>query len=168
MLGWGPENYIAVLGRHGAELAAEESAHDHAHSKLLEELATKGLFGLLSYLAVWAFAFHVLVRIREGTWVRGTGLRLLFAGAALMGAFVQSQTSPEAAVGSLQSTLLLALAARLESAGEERAPATRQGDGFRSWASALAGEMSRFTERRGIRTLLIAGTAALAGGRACS
>ena len=162
VLGWGPENYIAVLGRHGAELAAEESAHDHAHSKLLEELATKGLLGLLSYLAVWAFAFHVLVRSARNMGSRDRA-PVLFAGAALMGAFVQSQTSPEAAVGSLQSTLLLALAARLESAGEERAPATRQGDGFRSWASALAGEMSRFTERRGIRTLLIAGTAALAG-----
>ena len=162
VLGWGPENYIAVLGRHGAELAAEEPAHDHAHSKLFEELATKGLFGLLSYLAVWAFAFHVLVRSARNMGSRDRA-PVLFAGAALMGVFVQSQTSPEAAVGSLQSTLLLALAARLESAGEERAPATRQGDGLRSRVFALAGEMSRFTERRGIRTLLIAGTAALAG-----
>ena len=162
VLGWGPENYIAVLGQHGVELVAEERAHDHAHSKLLEELATKGLFGLLSYLAVWAFAFHVLVRS-----ARNMGSRerapVLFAGAALMGFFVQSQASPEAAVGSLQSTLLLALVARLESAGEERAPATRQGDGLRSRISAFAGTMSRLTERRGIRTLLIAGAAALAG-----
>ena len=162
VLGWGPENYIAVLGQHGAELAADNWVNDHTHSKLFEELATKGLFGLLSYLAVWAFAFHVLVRSarNEGSRERAP---VLFAGAALMGIFVQSQTSPEVAVGSLQSTLLLALAARLESAGEERAPAARQGDGLRSWVFALAGTMSRFTERRGIRTLLIAGTAALAG-----
>lgn len=163
LLGWGPENYIAVLGRHGAELAAQEQAHDHAHSKLLEELATKGLSGLSSYLAVWAFAFHGLVRSARNMGSRER-VPVLFAGAALMGYFVQSLASPESAAGFLQSTLLLALAVRLESAGVDRAPAARRGDGLRSRVSALAGAMSRFiTERRGIRILLIAGATALAG-----
>ena len=161
VLGWGPENYISVLGRHGAELAAQEQAHDHAHSRLLEELVTKGLLGLSSYLAVWAFAFRGLVR-SAGNMGSRERVPVLFAGAALMGYFVQSLASPESASGFLQSTLLLALAARLESAGgEERAPVARRGDGL---LPALAGRMIRFvTERRGIRPLLVAGTMVLVG-----
>ena len=127
--GWGPENYIAIWGRYGYEvITTVPEVLDHSHNKLIEELATKGLPGLLVHAALWGLAFHIVLRAAGGADPRERAL-VLFVGAALAGYFVQSMATPDSAVGSLQLALLLALAAHLETAGNRLAPAPGQGEG---------------------------------------
>ena len=161
-LGWGPENYIVVSGRYGTGLGAEMEVHDHAHSKLVEELATKGLSGLLSHLAIWVFAFHIVVRAVRAM-DPGERVPVLFVGAALMGYFVQSLTSPDTAVGSLQLTLLLAFVANLEAVRTDLAPAARQETRVQSPISPPPGMLGRLAERHGVRVLLAVGITILVG-----
>ena len=110
VLGWGPENYVVVLGRHGAEMGAEMRIHDNAHGRLAEELATKGALGVVSHLAVWAGLLIVGLRAarRMG---RRERIVLVFAGGALVGYFAYALVSPELVTGTLQFTLLLAFVA---------------------------------------------------------
>ena len=117
MLGWGPENYIVISGRYAAGLSGHMPLFDNAHNKLVEELTTKGLFGLLSYLSLWTFTFCVVARAARGMDFRERILTL-FVGAALAGHFVQNQFALSSSTGSLQYILLLAFVANLE-----RAPA---------------------------------------------
>ena len=134
ILGWGPENFIVVFGRyvpHESELDHGKMAvHDYAHSKLAEELVTKGLIGLLIYLSIWALTFRVVVRTARRMDSRGRAL-VLFAGAALMGTFVQSQFLFDTAAGSLQYVLLLALVVHLEAMRREATPVQGQGTHLR-------------------------------------
>ena len=127
--GWGPENYVAIWGRHGYEIVTTvPEVLDHSHNKLIEELATKGLPGLLVHAALWGLAFLIVLRAAGGADPRERAL-VLFVGAALAGYFVQSMAMPDSAVGSLQLVLLLALVAHLETAGNGPAPARGQGEG---------------------------------------
>ena len=159
VLGWGPENYIAVWGRHGfgESIPAMREIYDHSHNKLIEELATKGLSGLLVHLAIWGFTFHIVLRAARDMDSRER-IPVLFAGAALMGYFMQSMTTPDMAVGSLQFILLLAFVAHLETAGCSPVPAAPR-DGTarrpRRWPP-LTGSL-------GARVSLAAGTIVLAG-----
>ena len=161
-LGWGPENYIAIWGKHGSEFAASvPGVMDHSHNKLIEELATKGLAGLLVHAAIWGLAFHIVLRT-----VRAAGSRervpASFAGAALAGYFVQSMTSPDTAVGSLQLVLLLAFTAHLETAGSGR-PAPAQGGRTRPPAPSFTGKLAHLAGSHRVRVSLAAGTIVLAG-----
>ncbi len=124
LLGWGPENYISLFGRHASGVGGRMTPPDSPHSKLIEELATKGLVGLLSYLTLWALTFFVVARAVTRMDARGRVL-MLCVGAALMGYFVQSQFSFDTATSSLQYTLLLAFVANLERGGGKTAPACR-------------------------------------------
>lgn len=145
--GWGPENYIAIWGRYGYEvITTVPEVLDHSHNKLIEELATKGLPGLLVHAALWALAFHVVLRAAGAADPRERVL-VLFVGAALTGYFVQSMAMPDSAAGSLQLVLLLALVAHLETAGSGLTPAIPR--------NGIA--------RHGIRVSLAAGTIILAG-----
>ena len=164
VLGWGPENYIVVMGRHGTRrlLLAEERIYDHAHSRPVEEFVTKGLAGLLIHLAVWACAFHAVVRA-AGSMDPRERIPVSFVGAALAGHFVQGLFSPDAAVGSLQFILLLAFLARLESVGRDSAPAAKRDNRFVARVSFPAGMAGRLAERREARALLVAGAVVLAG-----
>ena len=110
VFGWGPENYVVVLGRHGSEMGAEMRIHDNAHGRLAEELATKGASGIVSHLAVWAGLLVVGLRTarRMG---RRERIVLVFAGGALVGYFAYALVSPEVVTGTLQFTLLLAFVA---------------------------------------------------------
>ena len=143
MLGWGPENYIAIWGRHGSSefIPTMNEIYDHSHNKLIEELATKGLSGLLVHVAIWGFAFHIVLRAARDMDSRER-VPVLFAGAALMGYFMQSMTTPDMAVGSLQFILLLAFAAHLETAGSSPTPeAPGQGGQARQPASSPTGKL---------------------------
>ena len=163
MLGWGPENYVVVWGRYGSEfITAMPGVFDHSHNKLIEELVTKGLSGLLVHIAVWGFAFHVVWRTAGGMDPRER-VPVLFVGAALMGHFVQGMTTLDSAVGSLQLILLLAFVAHLETAGSDR---RRPGRGGRARppASFLAGKLARLAGSHGARVSLAAGAIVLAGG----
>ena len=89
LFGWGPENYLSAWGRYFDLDSGITERFDQAHSKLVEELTTKGLIGLLSYLAIWgSMAYAVLRSLR-----RRSGYDQLFVGvigAALIAYFVQN------------------------------------------------------------------------------
>ncbi|MCY3837403.1 MAG: O-antigen ligase family protein [Gammaproteobacteria bacterium] len=123
VFGWGPENYVVVLGRHGSEMGAEMRIHDNAHGRLAEELATKGALGVISHLAVWAGLLIVGLRAarRMG---RRERIVLVFAGGALVGYFAQALVSPEVVTGTLQFTLLLAFVAVASRAVGEPEPSS--------------------------------------------
>ena len=164
VFGWGPENYLVVLGRHGSGFGAEMRVHDQAHNKLFEELVAKGLPGLLIHLAIWLLLFQAVVRAGKDRHPRER-LPILFAGAALMGHFVQGLTAPDSIVGSMQFALLLAFAAWLETAGESRSPAAGQEDARARPAedASFAAMPRHLTGRLGVRVLLAAGAIGLGG-----
>jgi len=162
VFGWGPENYIVVLGRYGSGLGAWMQVHDHSHNKLVEELTTKGLVGLLGYLAMWLVLFHSVVRAGSGMHSRRQ-VPVLFAGATLMGHFVQSLTAPDSTIGSLQFTLLFAFVVFLGSAGEGRVPATEPDARVRPSVASPAGLLRHRAGRHGVRILLAVGMIVLGG-----
>ena len=111
--GWGPGNYDRIFGRYAIAENMALPIHDHAHSQLLEEAATKGLLGFITYLALWAFTLYAVLRILKAAGAKER-IPLLFLGAALAAHFVQSQTSVDSAVGTLQHTLMFACLASFE------------------------------------------------------
>lgn len=129
VLGWGPDNYVVVLGRHGSGMGADMRIHDNAHGRLAEELATKGSLGVVSHLALWAGLLVVGLQAarRMG---RRERIPLVFAGGGLVGYFAHALVSPEVVTGTLQFTLLLAFVAVV---ARERASAP-----LSSWLSRLA------------------------------
>ena len=156
ILGWGPENYIVTSGLHAAGLSGHMPLFDNAHNKFVEELTTKGLLGLLSYLSLWAFTFRVVTRAARRADFRERILTL-FVGAALAGHFVQNQFALYSSTGSLQYILLLAFVANLE---RETAPAGRR------WVQ-LQHIFERFTpdlfRHNVVRAVAAVGTIALIG-----
>ena len=162
VFGWGPENYLVVLGRYGSGLGAWMQVHDHSHNKLVEELTTKGVVGLLGYLAMWLVLFHSVVRTGRDMH-SGRQVPVLFAGAALMGHFVQSLAAPDSTVGSLQFTLLFAFVVYLGSAGKDRVPATEQDARVRPSDASPAGMLRHRAGHRGVRVLLAVGAVVLGG-----
>ena len=162
ILGWGPENFVAIWGRYGPEfIATLPGVLDHAHNELIEELATKGLFGLLTHAAIWGFAFHIVLRAARDMDSRER-IPVLFVGAALMGHFVQSMTTLDLTVGSLQLILLLAFVAHLETAGSDPTPAPG-GQARVPASSSFTGTLARRAGSHGVRVSLAAGAIALAG-----
>lgn len=151
-LGWGPGNYVAIWERHGPgsittvtggyehSSGAMTGVYDHSHNRLIEELATKGVSGLLVHLAIWGAAFHIVLRAAGGMDPRER-VPVLFAGAALVGYFMQSMVTPEMAIGSLQLILLLAFVAHLETPGSEPASG-QEGGQARQPASSFTGKLS--------------------------
>ena len=62
LFGWGPENYLIAWGRYFDAESGIRQRFDQAHSKVIEELTTKGALGLLTYMGVWLAAAAVVVR----------------------------------------------------------------------------------------------------------
>ncbi|MFA6375885.1 MAG: O-antigen ligase family protein, partial [Candidatus Paceibacterota bacterium] len=67
LLGWGPENFDLVFARHynsclGTVECAGEIWYDRAHNIVFDTLATTGVAGLMSYLAIFGAAIYVLWR----------------------------------------------------------------------------------------------------------
>ena len=91
ILGWGPENFTIAYDRFvtGDVLAQQTQSFDQAHNKVIEELATKGLFGFFSYSAIWLLMFLIFVR-RIRTQNAQQQVFTLFVGSALVGYFVQN------------------------------------------------------------------------------
>ncbi len=91
LLGWGPENYSVGYDRHVPPDAFAKGAvsFDQAHNKLIEELTTKGLLGLLGYLALWLALAVVFVRKARHLPVAPQAIAFL-VGAALIGYFMQN------------------------------------------------------------------------------
>ena len=91
LLGWGPENYTVGYDRHvGPEAFASGSlSFDQAHNKLIEELTTKGLLGLLGYLALWVSLAVVFIR-KARYLTAGQQAFAFLIGAGLIGYFTQN------------------------------------------------------------------------------
>ena len=151
LLGWGPENYLSAAGRHAESRGNRNPGRDRAHNMLVEEAATKGLVGLAAYLALWALTAVAVVRAARRAPL-GDRLLIAFAGGALAGWFVQSQTMFYSASSWMQHLLLLGFAAHLELAARRPAPS--------AW---LRGVLAPLSTRAG-RVAAAAGAAALCAG----
>lgn len=66
-LGWGPENYLYAFSRHFIPEYAKHTSRwfDKAHNQYFEALVTTGVFGLLSYLFLFAFTLWNLYQKRD-------------------------------------------------------------------------------------------------------
>ena len=91
LLGWGPENYTVGYDRHVEPdaFAKGSASFDQAHNKLIEELTTKGLLGLLGYLALWASMAAVFIR-KARHLPAGRQAFAFLVGAALIAYFTQN------------------------------------------------------------------------------
>ncbi|MBI1824143.1 MAG: O-antigen ligase family protein [Nitrospirae bacterium] len=69
LLGWGPENFLIAWDKYyDPDIYQYDSASlDRAHNKLLDVLVMNGIFGLISYLAIWFFAFKRIWAGRGGS-----------------------------------------------------------------------------------------------------
>ena len=145
LLGWGPGNYMpagaahtsADAGRHLPNRGAINEAQDHAHNVLIEEAVTKGVPGVLAYLALWVWTGVVAWRALRAA--RG-GDRILVATvcAALAGWFVQSQTLFYFGGAWLAHMLLLAFLARREAGLAPTADAPARAAPPLAWRRATA------------------------------
>ena len=61
ILGWGPENFLIAWGRYFDVDSGIGERFDQAHSKVFEELTTKGVLGLTTYLLIWLSMAAVLL-----------------------------------------------------------------------------------------------------------
>ena len=113
VLGWGPENFVAVFGRFASGYGAVTQPHDQAHGKLVEVAATTGAAGVAAYLGLWALALLAVWRAARGM-AAGERALALGVGGALAGTLAQSQFLFDTPAGSLQTVLLLGFAAGLE------------------------------------------------------
>ncbi len=107
ILGWGPENFLIAWGRYFDVDSGIRERFDQAHSKVFEELTTKGVVGLTTYLLIWlAMASVLLTAFR-----RRSGLYQVFV--AVMGAtaaayFVQNMFLFDTTTTTLLFALLVA------------------------------------------------------------
>ena len=152
LLGWGPENFVAVFGRFASGYGASARPHDQAHGKAVEAAATTGSLGLLAYLALWGWAFRVLWRAARAAAPRQRA-SAVFVGAAMAGLLIQSQFLFDTTVGSLQSILLLCFVANLETRAIPGARRPRL-------PAEVSARLAALSDRRSAR--VIAGLAAVA------
>ena len=117
-LGWGPENFIIAWGRHFDAASGIMERFDQAHNKLVEELTTKGILGLLSYLALWGLTVRVVYR-RARDSDAGEQLLILGVAAALAGYFVQNLFLFDTPATFLQFIILLGFVGSLEATSAE-------------------------------------------------
>ena len=89
ILGWGPENFLIAWGRYFDVDSDIHERFDQAHSKVFEELTTKGVLGLTAYLLIWLAMAGVLL----ASFRRRTGWEQAFVaviGATVAAYFVQN------------------------------------------------------------------------------
>lgn len=113
ILGWGPENFITPWGIYVLEASVSRELFDNAHSKLVEESATKGIVGLTSYLLLWFAMMRALIlpMMRR----QGYEQAALFIFAMAMAAyFIQNLSLFDTPVGLMQFCLLAGFAAAVE------------------------------------------------------
>ena len=119
-LGWGPENFVVAWGRYGgADAAAGHQFSDYPHNKPIEELTTKGVLGLLSYLALWAVMASVVFR-PPGRPAGRDRLGTCLVGAALVSYFTQNLFLFDTTVTMTQFSLLSAFVVAVEARGRTR------------------------------------------------
>ena len=144
LLGWGTSNYFVASGRHRPRPEGRALIADHAHNMVVEEAATRGLAGLAAYFALWGLtAAAILRRVRIAEPREQT--LVIFAGAALAGWFVQSQTLFYSPSSWLQHMLLAAFAAHLEATAPGDARTGRLGAAVAAAWGALRRRAARWS-----------------------
>ena len=161
LLGWGTGNYFVASGHHRDAPAKRTTITDHAHNMTVETAATTGLAGLAAYLLLWGLTAAAVLRLARGAAPREQALAV-FAGGALAGWLVQSQTlfySPESWLGHM---LLLALLAHLDAT---TVPADGRGARPRAMLERAVGIVRRRAARAEtpVRAAFAAAALALAG-----
>lgn len=87
MLGWGPENFNLILGRHFDPRLYDHSPwFDRAHNVILEWLCAAGILGLGAYLAIFGIALFFLWKRRSDQ----NGLIKILIAAILVAYLVQN------------------------------------------------------------------------------
>ena len=121
LLGWGPENFTIAYDRlvTGDVVIQQTQSFDQAHNKVIEELTTKGILGLVAYMGIWLLMLRAFVR-RVQSESAHSQILTMFVGAALVGYFVQNLALFDTPGTVSQFMLLLAFAIYLDtSPGEE-------------------------------------------------
>ncbi|KKQ55235.1 MAG: O-antigen polymerase [Parcubacteria group bacterium GW2011_GWA2_38_13] len=66
ILGWGNENFSYIFNtRFNPEIVADSGSYtwfDRAHNTLIEVASANGIFGLLAFLAIYIFAFFMIIK----------------------------------------------------------------------------------------------------------
>ena len=136
LLGWGPENFLIAWGRYHDKASGVTERYDQAHSKVIEELTTKGALGLLAYLLIWL----AMARVAWRSLRRGTGHAQVFIavfGATAAAYFVQNlflfDTTTTMMLFALLAAFLVSEERRLgvEDAAEGSVARPRRGAGAR-------------------------------------
>jgi hypothetical protein len=118
IVGWGPENYIVPYGRYYVEGTSSLEVLDQAHNKPIEELVTKGMLGLISYLAIWFLIFRIALQ-RAKNENQPNQIFILTVAAALASYFVQNLFLFDTPVASLQFIIFTAIIVNLETDNRE-------------------------------------------------
>lgn len=129
LLGWGPENYLIAWGRHTDAGPLNAGYFDQAHNKVVEEMATTGTLGLLSYSMIWAAMAFVLLRSVRRRQPHEQFL-VIAAGSALAAFFVQNLFLFDSPATVMQLSVLIAFVVSEEAWLGEResaSPASGQG-----------------------------------------
>ena len=113
IVGWGPENFIVPWGRYVIDASVNRELFDKAHNKLVEELVTKGIVGLASYLLLW----FAMMRALSLPIARAPGyeqVALFIFAMAMLAYFIQNLSLFDTPVGLMQFCVLAAFAAAAE------------------------------------------------------
>lgn len=159
VFGWGPENYLVASGRHLDAARGIGERYDHAHNKLVEELTTKGLVGLLAYLALWSAMAGVMLR----SFRRNSGCAQLFIGtmgATLVAYFVHNMFLFDTPATMMQFSLLVAFVMSEES--RQRFPRQTWLHGPSRVRARLRASRRRLSSAASSSGVALAGTVAVA------
>lgn len=147
LLGWGPENYVVAWGRYFDTPTEQTRTFDQAHNKPVEELTTKGVLGLVSYIALWAtITWAMLRKLRRDE--TAAQLFTLFITAAVVGYFVQNLFLFDTPATFLQFMVLFGYAVYIETTltSREEQPAEESG-GLIARASQWSGRLPSWSQR---------------------
>ena len=109
ILGWGTDNFVIAWGRYFDASDTVKEKFDQAHNKLIEELTTKGLIGLIAYSSIWVVLAYSIVKNYKNSKSTGTQSYLLLISAALVGYFTQNLFLFDTSVTYSQFIVLIAL-----------------------------------------------------------
>lgn len=135
ILGWGPENYIVPYGKYYVTGISSLEVLDQAHNKPIEELVTKGILGLASYLAIWFFIFRIVFKRARHADPRNQ-IFILTIGSALAAYFVQNLFLFDTPASTLQFIIFVSIIVGVEtrdaapSLDESATPGPDSGSGF--------------------------------------
>ena len=115
LLGWGPDNFVTAWARYFDASDTVKEKFDQAHNKLIEELTTKGILGLIAYCSIWLILIYTLIKNYINVKLGNNQSYILLIGAGLFAYFVQNLFLFDTSVTYLQFIVLLSMAASINS-----------------------------------------------------